>query len=233
MVKSIRKTIMNPSATPTKTNGPLTCLESLYSAVLCDVLDALGFRRQALDYQVRPLTKARKVCGRVFTARALPVNEIPAEPYKLQLAAVDALASGDVLVVDGQDTRTCAFWGELLTTACRHKDVRGVVMTACTRDLSKINELAFPVFGIGHHPGDDNGRLEVVEIGEPITVAGVATQTGDWLIGDEDGVVIIPNEIHDEVIQRAQEKVSGENRVRNALATGMTVGEAFKKFGIL
>ncbi len=224
---------MNPSQIPTQTTDPFNALESLNSAVVCDVLDALGFRRQALGSHVRPLTEERKVCGRVFTARAVPVTEIPAEPYKLQIAAVDALAAGDVLVVDGQDTRTCSFWGELLTTACRHKDVRGVVMTACTRDLSKINEIGFPVFGIGHHPGDDNGRLEVVEIGEPITIAGVATKTGDWLIGDEDGVVIVPNEIHNEVFRRAQEKVSGENRVRNALAAGMTVGEAFKKFGIL
>lgn len=208
-------------------------LGTLYSAVVCDVLDGLGFRNQALSIQVRPLTKTRRVCGPVFTARAVPTTEIPAKPYVLQIAAVDALKGGEVLVVDGQDTRSCSFWGELLTTACLHKGVQGVVMTACTRDLWKINDLAFPIFGIGYHPGDDKGRLEVVEIGQPITIAGVKTKPGDLVLGDEDGVVIIPQEVAGAAIRRAREKASGENLVREALAAGMPVAEAFKKFGIL
>ena len=211
----------------------ITLLSSMYSAVVCDVLDGMGFREQSLDTQIRPLTQARRICGRVATARATPVNAIPAEPYKLQLAAVDALGRGDVLVVDGEGTRTCALWGELLTTACLHKRVHGVVMSACTRDMWRIDDLNFPIFGIGYHPADDKGRLDVVEIGQPILVTGVKTKPGDYLIGDEDGVVIIPSEIAVEAIRRAREKASGENSVRAALAAGMPVGEAFKKFGIL
>ncbi len=210
-----------------------TILSSLYSAVVSDVLDGLGFRNQALSSQVRPLTKTRRVCGRVFTARAVPTTEIPPEPYVLQIAAVDALKGGEVLVVDGQGTCSCSFWGELLTTACLHKGVHGVVMSACTRDMWKINDLAFPIFGIGYHPGDDKGRLEVVEIGQPITIAGVKTKPGDLLLGDEDGVVIIPIEAAADTIRKAGEKASGENLVRDALAAGMPVGEAFRKFGIL
>ena len=164
------------------------------------------------------------MCGRVFTARAVPTAEIPPEPYVLQIAAVDALKAGEVLVVEGQSTCSCSFWGELLTTACVHKGVHGVVMTACTRDMWKINDLAFPIFGIGYHPGDDKGRLEVVEIGKPITIAGVKTKPGDLLLGDEDGVVIIPSEAAGEVIRRAREKASGENLVRDALAAGMPSG---------
>lgn len=220
-------------ATTDSVEDLLAVLSVLYSAVVCDVLDALGFREQALSGCVRPLTQARKIHGRVFTARAVPVTRLPAEPYKLQLAAVDALARGDVLVVDGQETRSCAFWGELLTTACVRKGVHGVVMSACTRDMWKIHDLNFPIFGIGYHPADDKGRLDVVEIGQPIWVAGVRTKPGDLLVGDEDGVVIIPSEVAGEVIHRAREKVSGENLVRNALASGIPVGEAFKKYGIL
>jgi 4-hydroxy-4-methyl-2-oxoglutarate aldolase len=214
-------------------DDPFLILPSLYSAVVSDVLDALGFREQALSHLVRPLTKSKKVWGRIRTARAIPVAEIPAEPYKLQIAAVDTLNGGDVLVVDAPANPTCSFWGELLTTACVHKGVNGLVMTACTRDMWRINELGFPIFGIGYHPGDDNGRMEVVEIGQPISIAGVRTKPGDWLIGDEDGVVIIPSEIAGEAVRRAREKMSGENLVREALAAGMPVAEAFKKFGIL
>lgn len=208
-------------------------LEGLYSAVVCDVLDGLGFREQALRHDIRPLTPKQKIAGRVFTARAITVHEEPAEPYKLEIGAVEAMQRGDVLLVDAGDDRTCGFWGELLTTACIYKGVRGVVMTACTRDLWKIKELNFPVFGLGYHPADSKGRADIVEIGQPIAVGGVKAVSGDWLLGDEDGVVVIPEKVAGEVIRLAKEKVSGENIVRKELANGMPMGEAFRKYGIL
>jgi regulator of RNase E activity RraA len=215
------------------TAAVVRALESLYSAVVCDVLDGLGHPRQALAAHIRPLTPARKIAGRVFPARAEPVHAVPARPYELEIAAVESMTRGDVLVVDAQDDRSCGFWGELLTTACLYKGVRGVVMSACTRDLWKIKELDFPVFGIGHHPADSKGRADIVAIGEPVTIAGVRAKRGDWILGDEDGVVVIPSEVAAEAIRLAQEKASGENVVRAELARGMPMGEAFRKYGIL
>jgi regulator of RNase E activity RraA len=211
----------------------LALLDTLYSPVVCDVLDALGYRNQALPPHLRPLTPATRLAGRVFPARARAVREVPAEPYALEIAAVEAMTRGDVLLVDAGDDRTCGFWGELLTTACLYKGVRGVVMTACTRDLWKIKELDFPVFGIGFHPADSKGRADIVEIGQPILLGGVRTKRGDLLLGDEDGVVVIPSEVAAETLRLAQEKVAGENLVRRELADGMPMGEAFRKYGIL
>ena len=208
-------------------------LESLYSAVLADVLDSLGYRYQALPAHIRPLTPAKKICGRVFPAMARATYKLPAKPYELEIAAVDALVRGDVLVVDAGEDESCALWGELLTTACLAKGARGVVMTACTRDMWKIRDLNFPVYGIGWHPGDSKGRLNVISVGEPISIGGVRARRGDWLLGDEDGVVIIPQEVAAEAIRLAQEKVSGENLVREELARGVPVGEVFRKYGIL
>jgi 4-hydroxy-4-methyl-2-oxoglutarate aldolase len=211
----------------------LPVLDSLYSPVVADVLDGLGFRRQVLSPQVRALTPVQRISGRVFPARARTVDEIPAEPYKLEIAAVENMRAGDVLLVDAGDDRTCGFWGELLTTACLYKGVRGVVMTACTRDLWKIKELNFPVFGLGCHPADSKGRADIVAIGDPITIAGVATKRGDFVLGDEDGVVIVPAEVAGEAVRLAQKKASEENVVRAALALGMPMGEAFRKYGVL
>jgi len=213
--------------------GQIDQLSRLYTGVVCDVLDALGFRHQSLGGQVRPLTPARHVAGRVFPAQAKAVTEIPAEPYKLEIAAVDAMRAGDVFVVDAGDDCGSAFWGELLTTACMAKGVRGVVMTAAARDMWKIRELGFPVFGLGLHPADSKGRLDVVAIGEPVTIAGVRARAGDFVLGDEDGVVIIPAEAADETIRRALDKVSGENIAREELARGVPMGEVFRKYGIL
>jgi 4-hydroxy-4-methyl-2-oxoglutarate aldolase len=211
----------------------LSELAPLYAAVVADVLDGLGFRNQALPAHIRPLTPAKKVYGRVFTAKAVTVHEIPAEPYKLEIAAVEGMERGDVLVVDAGDDTTCGFWGELLTTACLFKGVRGVVMTACTRDMWKIKDLGFPVFGIGYHPGDSKGRADIVEIRKPITLGGVVTNHGDYILGDEDGTVIIPAAVAVETIRLANEKIAGENIARADLARGVPMGEVFRKYGIL
>lgn len=210
-----------------------TSLDGLYAAVVADVLDSLGYRHQSLAASIRPLTSRPRVAGRVFSARAETVDAIPEEPYKLEMAAVDALQGGDVLVCDVGDDRSCGFWGELLTTACMYKNVGGVVMSACTRDMWKIKDLDFPVFGIGYHPADSKGRTDIVAIDCPIMIGGVKTKSGDLILGDEDGVVIIPSEVEAETIRLSREKISGENTVRDELANGMPITEAFAKYGIL
>ncbi|HTN77927.1 MAG TPA: RraA family protein [Pirellulaceae bacterium] len=211
----------------------LAALEPLYTAVVADVLDTLGYRHQVLNNTVRPLTPALRLCGVVYPVRAIAVQSIAERPYELEIAAVEAMTRGDVLVLDAADNQTCGLWGELLTTACLYKGVRGVVMTACTRDLWKIKELAFPVFGVGYHPADSKGRVDFVSIGEPIGIAGVQAKRGDLILADEDGVVIVPSEVAANAIRLAAEKVAGENLARIDLERGMPMGEVFRKHQIL
>ena len=214
-------------------SDPLPVLETLYTAVIADVLDTLGHRHQTLSANLSAMTPARHVCGRVFTAKAEAVDTIPAEPYKLEMTVIDAMQTGDVLVVDADNHLNCSFWGELLSTACIAKGVRGVVMSTCTRDLWALEKMNFPVFAIGATPADSKGRIDVTAIGQPITIDGVKIKNGDYLLGDADGIVIIPAEALNETLRLAQEKVSGENAVRDDLANGMPVTEAFAKHGIL
>src|SRR5690606_16955415 len=162
----------------------------------------------------------------------VPVDAVPAEPYKLEMAAIDAMTGGDVLVVDAGHDKGSAFWGELLSTACLSKGVRGIVMSGCCRDLWALGKMAFPVFGIGRTPAGSAGRLDVVEVAEPIEVDGVTIRNGDYIIGDVDGVVVIPQECAEEALRLAAEKVAGENTVRDELAAGVPVSEVFKKHGI-
>lgn len=212
---------------------PITSLEGLYSAVVADVLDGMGRLHQCLGPEIRALTSSRRVCGRVFTARAIPVDAVPEKPYELEMAAIDRMQRGDVLVVDAGHHRASAFWGELLSTACLAKGVRGVVMSGCCRDLWALERMDFPVFGIGCTPADSKGRLDVVEIGESVVVDGVTFRSGDWILGDSDGVVSIPAESIEEVLRRALDKVSGENTVRDELAGGEPVSKVFARHGIL
>lgn len=211
----------------------IAVLEQLYSAVVADVLDELGFRNQTLRAGIQSLTPTNKLCGRVFTARAQAVNEIPEEPYKLEFEAIDAMERGDVFVIDAEDNTESAFWGELLSTACIAKGIRGVVMSTCSRDMWRLREMNFPVFGIGCTPADSKGRIDTIEIGEPITIEGVTTKKGDFIVGDPDGVVIIPSEVLVETLRLAQVKVSAENTVRDELAAGVSVTEVFRKHRLL
>lgn len=214
-------------------NSLIEDLDSLYSAVVADILDGLGYPKQFLTPAVRALTPAGRVVGRVFTLKAEVVDAVPENPYALEMAAIDAAVAGEVLLVDANHDTTCAFWGELLSTACLAKGVRGVVMTACTRDLWSLKDLDFPVFGIGASPGDSKGRLEVVSYREPILIDGVLANHGDYLLGDCDGVVIIPQKVAAEAVAAAKAKVAGENTVRDELAAGVPVAEVFARHGIL
>ena len=206
-------------------------LAALYSPVVADVLDKLGFRNQCLRPRVRPLWPGAKAAGFALTVQTVPAREAaPPHPYAGELAAVDALAAGDVLVVPES---AWSFWGELLSTAATFRKCRGVVLDGPTRDSDAIRAMGFPVFHHGFHPADSLGRLDVTAHNVPINCAGVLVHPGDLVLADHDGVVVVPHAVAEQTLALAEEKVSGENLVRAALAAGMSTTEAFKKFGIL
>lgn len=206
-------------------------LAKLYTPVVADVLDKLGYRNQSFHPRVRPLWPEAKAAGFALTVQTVPArDQAPAHPYAGELAAVDALAAGDILVVSES---ACSFWGELLSTAAKYRGCRGVVLDGPTRDSAAIRDMAFPVFHVGFHPADSLGRLDVVTHNIPVICGGVLVYPGDLVLADHDGVVVVPRAAAEETLRLAEEKVSGENLVRAALAGGMSTTEAFAKFGIL
>ncbi len=206
-------------------------LDALYTAVIADVLDRLGYRDQTFRAEIRPLFPGARVAGVARTVRTIPAPNLdPAEPYKGEMAAVDALGPGDVMVVSECDW---SFWGELLSTAARYRGCRGVVIDGYTRDSRAIIAMGFPVFCRGVHPADSLGRLDVPEHDVPIHCGGVLVRPGDLILADDDGVVAIPRAVAEQALKLAEEKVRGENLVRQALAEGMSVAEAFRRHGVL
>lgn len=206
---------------------------SLYAAVLSDALDAVGYRQQVLRHNVRPLYPEAIVVGRAMPVQCVDAYEIPDEPYQMEIAAVDSLKPNDVFVcaTDGS-IRNC-IWGELLSTAARTRGARGAVIDGFIRDARQITAMQFPVFMTGLSPVDSNGRGEVIAYNTPIECGGVQVNPGDIVFGDIDGVVVIPHAVEDEVIHAALEKVSGENRTRDAICDGATLREVYDKYGIL
>ncbi len=205
----------------------------MFSAVLADVLDALGHRTSALPIDIRPLKLDWKIFGRAATLSAVAVQAEPEKPYAVELACIDSLKAGDVLIATTSGDRSSALWGELLSTSAQAHGARGAVIDGLTRDAAKILSMDFPVFAAGYSPLDSKGRLDAVHFGRTIQVGSCTIDPGDWIFGDIDGVVVIPAGLADPAFSRALEKVSGENRVRIELAKGRGAREVFDEFGIL
>jgi 4-hydroxy-4-methyl-2-oxoglutarate aldolase len=208
-------------------------LERLHPAVVADCLDRLGVRGQVLDPAIRPLYPEAKVAGYASTVHCVQVDGVPENRedwYRGELASVDALEPGDVMVVS-----TCkgSYWGELLATASRHRGARGIVLDAYTRDTLALIDMRFPTFAAGIHCADSLGRIDVDAVGGTIECGGVEVSAGDLVLGDYDGVVVVPAALGAEVIALAEEKVAGENLVREKLAEGMPVSEAFRTYGVI
>jgi regulator of RNase E activity RraA len=207
--------------------------DRLYSSVLADILDDAGYRHQVMRPDVRPLYPGAKAVGRAATMLAIEVTQLPSEPYKLLMDLLDGLRPGEVVVGAVQGQPRGALWGELLSTHTRARGGRGVVLDGLSRDSWGIVDMKFPVFATGLSPADSKGRLEVVAIRGTIPVAGVSVADGDLLLADDDGCVVVPAAVEQDVVARALEKVSGENEMREILARGASIRDVFKEYGIL
>jgi regulator of RNase E activity RraA len=208
-------------------------VDALTSAVLADVLDALGHRTSALPAYLRPLLPGWKIFGRARTLSAVPVAAEPQRPYAVEMECIDALRPGDVLVATTHGDRGSALWGELLSTASRARGAAGTVIDGLTRDAARILAMDFPVFAAGFSPLDSKGRLDAICYDQPVRVGDCVVRPDDWVFGDIDGVVVVPAELAGQALQRALAKASGENRVREELAKGRSVREVFAEYGIL
>ncbi len=213
-----------------------TILRKLYSPVLSDVLDSLGYRHQAMRPFVRPLDEDLVLFGRARTGAYSRVYHIDPDrnPYQLEMELIDSLKANDVAVLGcGGPTDSIAPWGELLTTASQVRKAAGCVTDGLVRDVRRIRKMRFPVFSGGIGPLDSKGRGEMTAHDVPVDCGGVHVEPGDWVFGDVDGVVVIPQGIADKAFAEALAKVDAEDTTRKELLKGKTLAEVFEKYGVL
>lgn len=217
--------------------NPATLPESIRnlfsSAVLADVLDVLGHRTSTLPHTIRPLKPDWRFLGRAATLSAVTVAADPEKPYELEMEAIDNLKPGEVLIGTTNGHVDSALWGELLSTAARARGCVGVILDGFTRDAARILAMDFPVYATGYHPGDSRGRLDVIHYGKPIRIGSCTIHPGDWVLADIDGVTVVPQQLAEAAFDKALQKVTGENKVRDELARGRSVKEVFAEYGIL
>ncbi|MDG2384859.1 MAG: RraA family protein [Pirellulaceae bacterium] len=206
----------------------------LYAAVVCDALDSIGLRHQSPRVPMPPQTCGQQVLvGRCKTTLWEDLQAEDPSPYELELRAVDECQPDDVFIAATNQSSSSGIWGELLTTAAINGGCVGAVTDGAVRDVTKIEEMNFPVFATTTCVYDSLHRQRVVDLNLPVDIGGVIFSPGDLLIADRDGMVVVPQAVEDEVIQRAFEKVEGENATRIAIKKGMKATEAYQAFGVL
>ena len=171
--------------------------------------------------------------GRAKTTLWMDIDHEDHHPYELELRAVDECQPGELIVAAASGSTRSGVWGELLSTAARARGCVGALVDGLVRDVVKMNQLGFSVFARGTSPRDSLHRQRVVAIDVEVEIGGVKIDAGDLLFADADGVVVVPQAVETEVLEKAWEKVSAENRVRDEIRAGMKASDVFRKYGVL
>lgn len=207
--------------------------EKLYCAVVCDALDGLGLTRQSPRVPLLPQTISGLLVGRCRTTLWADMAHTDPQPYELELRAVDACQPDDVMIAAAHGSIHSGIWGELLSTAARNRGCVGAIVDGAVRDTRQMTALNFPVFARGRCLYDSQNRQRVIDLDVPVEIDGVRFQPGDLVFADQDGVVVVPQQVEAEAIQRAWDKVHAENITRDAIKAGMLATEAYRKYGVL
>lgn len=215
--------------------------KELFTALVGDVLDKMGFLHQFLSPQIKPLRSDMVTIGRampvleadVFVEKAeethLPLMK---KPFGIMFEALDSLQLNEVYICSGSSPRY-ALWGGLMSTRALKLKAAGAVVDGFSRDTPEILRLNFPTFSMGTYAQDQGPRGKVLDYRLPIEFNGIRVNPGDIVFGDLDGVIIVPKEAEEEAFNLAIEKARGEKLVKQALEEGMSTVEAFAKFGIM
>jgi regulator of RNase E activity RraA len=204
----------------------------LYTAIVGDVMDVCGLRHQFLPARLRPLRENMIVAGRAMTVLEADVFQEPDPPFGLMLEALDSLQPNEVYIAAGGSPRY-ALWGELMSTAARARGATGAVLAGYARDTCGILSMQFPVFCYGSYAQDQRIRGQVLAHHVPLEIDGVLVRPGDLLFGDVDGVLVVPRESEEEVINEALERSLKERKAKQELAEGRLAKDVFGKYGIL
>ena len=179
------------------------------ASILADV----GGRRGTLGGAIQPLTKSMKLAGPAFTVEVRPGDNLMIH------AALNLARPGDVIVVDGKGDLSCALTGALMAAHAQKAGIAGFVIDGAVRDTEDCAKGSFPIFAAGANP---NGPLKGAagRINWPVSLAGTTVNPGDLIVGDADGVVVVPREMAAEIIKGAQAKVDSEDARMKAIGRG-------------
>lgn len=206
-------------------------LEGCYSGAVYDVLRAKGHVQQTLPQYLRPLNLQHKLAGPVFTVEGKRDDSLDAHQSLLKWCELLSKAPANTVLVCQPNDHTLAHMGELSSETLVYKKVLGYIVDGGCRDSAFIENLGFPVFCKYFTPVDVVAKWAATAFGEPVQIGEVTIHTGDYVLGDRDGIVIIPGAIIEEVVQQTEEVLRTENLVRKAILQGVDPVAAYLQYG--
>ncbi len=209
--------------------------KALYTGLVYDACEHFGLSGRAMSGGIYPLNPAMQVAGPAFTVRMVSTPSRDTKTHDIRLAMLRDMTPGCVQVRDTQNNRNCGQFGEISATAARAAGCTGAVIDGSTRDSVKLLEMEFPTFCRFRNPAEAFGRIMAVEYQAPIFVNGIdgqlVVQPGDYIFGDNDGVVIVPKDDTLRVLELAEEWCQGEAKSRADMAAGLDPFEVYAKYG--
>ena len=204
----------------------LTQASRLTTAEISDALDYFRLPGSALGIQ--PIAGPHRIFGTAFTVRFAPVDI--AQPGTVG-DYLDDIPQGAVAVLDNAGRMDCTVWGGIMSRLAAHRGIAGTVINGVCRDTAEADESGYPLYAVGRFMRTGKDRVQVDAVGEPVVLGDVRVNAGDFVIADNDGVVVIPAGRAEEVLKRALEMHEIEQRIVLAGLAGMKLAEARRQFG--
>ena len=200
-------------------------LAGFSSATVSDALDRLG--RPGSMLGIAPLFDGMRLCGPAFTVRYVTAGSPPGTVGDY----LDDVPHGAVVVLDNGGRTDCTVWGDILTAMAADRGVGGTVIDGVCRDVQRALGISYPIYSCGRFMRTGKDRVEVSDVGRPVTVGGVQVRPGDLLVGDSDGVVAVPQDLIDGVADVCAQISAREEAILAHVLAGGSLAEARRSHG--
>jgi len=201
----------------------------LYTPAVCDVLDEYELRHQYVHHSIRPLDRTLMLAGPAFTIVGM-ANSTRDRTKRMGPRVIDSFVPHVVACYDTMGEEQTGVWGELWSAGAAKRGCVGAVVDGGIRDTAYIRRAKFPIFHKFTMPGDAVGRFNIVDFDCPVSIGGVRVSPGDYVFGDEDGVVMIPKALTLEVLAKAEAVCAKENKIRDAIEGNASLADLYVKF---
>ena len=198
---------------------------ALSAAAVSDALDRLGIIGQC--HGIRPLDHRFRLVGRAFTVRYTPVGAARGTVGDY----IEDVGPGEVVVLDNAGRLDCTVWGDILTEVAHMRSLAGTVIHGACRDMSRSLELGYPIFSRGVYMRTGKDRVQAEAYNIAVALGEVRVEPGDLVLGDADGVIIVPRAREHEVLESALSIEQKEKQIRAAIAAGRPLAEARRSAG--
>lgn len=206
-------------------------LERCFASAVHDVLREMGFNDCVLPPEISLLDPSKRLAGEVFTIAGQIDLTLDRHESLLLWARVLSKAPAGKVIMCQPHTRKVALMGELSAHALRAKNTRGYIVDGHARDVEQLADMQFPIAYDRETAADIVERWRYTSLGEPITIGDVAIRTGDYVVVDRDGGVVLPRDVAEEVITKTEATMATESEMRKAIIAGMDPEAAYLKFG--